>query len=111
MNRRNRLSSRSPLNRQRGASMILTGISLVALVSALVSALDVGNMYSAQRQLQRQTNMAALDASRVVSGCAGPTDDILAHARQVAQTAITRNYGSEAVLGNGALQIGNVVID
>lgn len=59
--------------RQTGAVAVFAAIVMVALLSALALAVDVGRLYYAQRDAQRLADIAALDASRVVSGCASAT--------------------------------------
>jgi len=56
--------------RQGGAVAVFAAIVMVALLSALALAVDVGRLYFSQRDTQRLADIAALDASRVVSGCA-----------------------------------------
>jgi uncharacterized membrane protein len=55
---------------QGGAVAVFAAIVMVALLSALALAVDVGRLYFSQRDTQRLADIAALDASRVVSGCA-----------------------------------------
>jgi len=64
----NRLSS--PRG-QRGAAAIFAALSLVALLSALALAIDVGRLYNAHRDLQRLADLAAVDGARVRSQCLG----------------------------------------
>ncbi|GAC1623740.1 MAG: TadG family pilus assembly protein [Nevskia sp.] len=60
---------RAPRSRQTGVSAIVVGIIMLVLVPVLALALDVGQLYYAQRDLQRLATVASLDASRVESGC------------------------------------------
>lgn len=60
----------APRRRQAGAVAVFTALTLITLLSALALAVDVGRLYYAQRDTQRLADVAALDASRVVSGCA-----------------------------------------
>lgn len=60
----------APRRRQAGAVAVFAALTLIALLSALALAVDVGRLYYAQRDTQRLADVAALDASRVVSGCA-----------------------------------------
>lgn len=98
------------LYRQRGATLVFAGVSLVALIAAVVAALDISNLYFTQRDLQRQANMAAVDAVRVVSGCtAEDTLDIISQAEAEARASIVRNGGMEVLLDNGAFAVGEVL--
>ncbi|MDT0498055.1 pilus assembly protein TadG-related protein [Algiphilus sp. W345] len=58
-------------HRQRGAVAVIAGIGLIAMLSAVFLALDIGNLYFAKRVLQKQADMAALDASRAIARCDG----------------------------------------
>lgn len=71
---------------QRGASAVLVAVVLLALLTALGTALDVGRLYLAQRDLQRLANLAALDGARAIGGCRGVVDE-----PQVAAEAAVRN--------------------
>ncbi|MES0874792.1 pilus assembly protein TadG-related protein [Sinimarinibacterium thermocellulolyticum] len=62
------------LHRQRGAVAVFAAIALVAMLTATMLAIDVGRMYVAKRELQKQAVLAALDASRLVSGCSIDAD-------------------------------------
>lgn len=55
---------------QQGAAAVFAAIALLAAITAVMFAIEVGRMYSAQAALQKQANLAALDAARVVGGCA-----------------------------------------
>lgn len=48
---------------------VYAAIAILALLTATMLAIEVGRVYSAQRQLQKAATLAALDAARVVSGC------------------------------------------
>ena len=56
-------------SRQRGVSAIVVTLALLALVPMTALSIDVGRIYYAQRDLQKLATLAALDASRVESGC------------------------------------------
>lgn len=55
--------------RQRGAAAVFVAISLIALLASVALAIDTGRLYSAQRNLQRLADLAAMDAARVAGGC------------------------------------------
>ena len=57
--------------RQRGFAAVFAAIAMVAMLSAVALAIDVGRLYNAKRNLQRAASLAALDAVQVVSGCTG----------------------------------------
>ncbi|MBA4284126.1 MAG: hypothetical protein C0434_01155 [Xanthomonadaceae bacterium] len=60
----------SPRSRQRGAAGIFLVLSLLLLVPILALALNIGQLYYAQRDLEKQATLAALSATQVASGCA-----------------------------------------
>lgn len=66
-----RASKTGSPRRQRGVAAIFAAVSLVTLVSALALAVDVGRLYYANRDLQRLSDLAAIDGARVQSQCLG----------------------------------------
>lgn len=60
----------SPRSRQRGAVGVFMIISLLLLVPILALAINIGQLYYAQRDLEKQATLAALSAAQVASGCA-----------------------------------------
>ncbi len=56
--------------RQRGAAAVLTAISLLLLVPVLALTVNIGQLYYAQRDLEKQATLAALSAVQISSGCA-----------------------------------------
>lgn len=63
-------SPRSGRFRQRGAAAVLAAVSLLMLVPVLALAINIGQLYYAQRDLEKQATLAALSAVQVSSGCA-----------------------------------------
>ena len=61
-----RLSRRSS---QRGVAAIFVAISMLLLIPITALVVDIGQLYYAQRDLQKLATIAALDASRAQSGC------------------------------------------
>lgn len=95
---------------QRGASLVVMAVSLVALLSAVLAALDIGRLYTSQRSLQRQANMAALDAVRVISGCTGAeTTNRAGLALSAAQQSLVRNFGDPGLLSATGFRYGSVL--
>lgn len=78
------------LHRQRGAVAVFVAIALTALLIGTMLAIETGRVYTQHRQLQKAATLAALDASRVVSGCStmSPTQDQLNSAMN---TSLARN--------------------
>ncbi|MDT0636325.1 pilus assembly protein TadG-related protein [Spectribacter hydrogenooxidans] len=78
--------------RQRGATLVFTAFTLVALVATLGLAIDVGRLYVTQTQLQRTAEVAALDAARAIGGCAvGEPNSPQDAAKNAAEQAILRH--------------------
>ena len=82
-------------NAQRGAAAVFAAIALVTLLSALTLAIDVGRLYTAQRQLQRLADLAAIDGARVQSQCLGDAglDEVTAEVRG----SLARNQSAQGV--------------
>lgn len=65
---------RQPLDapaRQRGFAAVFAAVAMIAMLSAVALTIDIGRLYTAQRNLQRAASLAAMDAVQVVSGCTG----------------------------------------
>ncbi|MGB0220088.1 MAG: pilus assembly protein TadG-related protein [Sinimarinibacterium flocculans] len=97
---------------QRGATAVFAAAALVAMLTAALLAIDVGRLYVAKRDLQKLANVAALDASRLVSGCA--VDDApfqLPGAGElqefVEQTVADNGLGSD-LLDSAQVEVGTV---
>lgn len=71
---------------------------LFALLSALLTAIDVGRLYFGQRDLQRLANLAALDAARAIGGCRGPVADPQAAASTAVRDSVQANEGEMEIL-------------
>ncbi len=84
------VSNKQPmsLRRQQGAAAVFVAIALIALLTAVGLAIELGRLYNAQRQLQKAASLAALDGVRVVSGCNGTSTDPTA----VIADSLVRNY-------------------
>lgn len=54
---------------QRGVAAIFVAISMLLLIPITALVVDIGQLYYAQRDLQKLATIAALDASRAQSGC------------------------------------------
>lgn len=82
----------APASRQRGVAAIFAAVAMLAMLSAVALAIDIGRLYTANRSLQRAANLAALDAVQVVSGCTGQgVTGTLADAQAETITSLARN--------------------
>ena len=59
------------VRQQQGAAMVYAAGAIVAMVTSTALAIDIGQLYLAQRDLQRLASSAAVDAARSLSGCYG----------------------------------------
>lgn len=59
----------SPARVQRGVAAITFAVALVALVTTVMLGLNVGQLYYAQRDLERQAALGALAGAQIASGC------------------------------------------
>lgn len=55
--------------RQRGATAVFVAFALPMLTAVIALVIDIGQLYYAQRDLEKLATLAALDASRAQSGC------------------------------------------
>lgn len=58
-----------PSLRQRGSVVVYTAVTLLAILTSAVIAIEMGRIYGTHRQLQKMASMAALDAVREASRC------------------------------------------
>jgi Flp pilus assembly protein TadG len=65
---------RRRLRHERGSVLILTALSLTLLMSFLALAVDVGNLYFKQCQLQTLADTAAMAGALEIDACAGTTN-------------------------------------
>lgn len=97
--------------RQRGAAAVFAALAIVAAVSAFSLVFHAAQLYLAKRDLQRITNMAAMDAAMVIGGCVdGRLEDMSALARDQARLSVLRNGDAGAVnwLDDGEVVIGEL---
>jgi uncharacterized membrane protein len=84
--------------RQAGVAAIFAAIALVTMMAALALTIDVGRLYTAQRQLQSAADHAALDSVRAVSGCNGSgARGRLSDAQSEATASLARNQSNAAL--------------
>jgi uncharacterized membrane protein len=108
--------------RQRGAVGVFMIISMLLLVPIMALALNIGRLYYAQRDLEKQATLAALSGVQVVSGCVnqgvpGLLDDVTTEVnRVIGLNAVGNQDGPEAVLltginGAAAVEIGRIEVE
>lgn len=79
--------------KQGGATLVLVAGFLLALLTCLALAIEVGRLYASQSSLQRTADIAALDAANRLSGCrtGAPPQDLDAAVSAAIDGAIQRN--------------------
>lgn len=82
-------SHRTAGRRRRGAVVVLVMISLVVIFGCAALAVDLTMLYSAQTELQRSADAAALAAALELSG--GNADGVEDEAYEMADTLVERN--------------------
>lgn len=90
---------------------IFAAISMSALLAALGIAIDLGRYYYTQRDLQRMTNAAALDAARIAGGCMGVPANPQDAALNEVNESVLRNGGQASYVSNGSVLVGRMLKD
>jgi uncharacterized membrane protein len=86
--------------RQRGAAAVFAAAAIVAMLISMLLAINIGQLYYAQRDLQRQATLAALAGAQVGSGCGnGGVPASLA----IVTTAVTASLVNNGTKDSGAL--------
>lgn len=77
---------------QQGAAALFLAISLVAIMTAIGFALELGQIYASKVELRKRAEIAALDAAMAAGGCANPdsADARVALANQSAKNSLKR---------------------
>lgn len=96
---------------QRGAAAVFAALALVSLLTVVGIAIDLSRFYFAQRDLQRMTNVAALDAARVAGGCLGVPANPQAAALTEVNQSVLRNGGKAEYVTNGSVLFGRMLKD
>ncbi|MDD3762301.1 MAG: pilus assembly protein TadG-related protein [Nevskiales bacterium] len=96
--------------RQRGAVAVTVAVAIGACLIAVALVIDIGRLYSAQRQLEQLAGIAALDAARVTGGCMGLPDDPAFAAFSEADASVRRNLAGSGVPVNiASVRVGSEV--
>lgn len=99
--------------RQHGAVLPIVAVSLTALLAALLLVLDSGRLYLAQRDLQNQANLAAINAARAIGGCQGEVSNPQDVASSVAKQSLSDNEADADLLNNAgsSVTLGQITTD
>jgi uncharacterized membrane protein len=84
------------LREERGSVLILTALSMTMLLSFLALAIDIGNLYYRQRQLQTLADSAAMAGALEASACSGTKNCTVM--QTAATTALTEGGGPAPTL-------------
>ncbi|MES1943050.1 hypothetical protein PC39_02967 [Salinisphaera sp. PC39] len=97
--------------RQRGATLIIVAGFLVALLTCMALAIEVGRLYAAHNQLQKLADVAALDAASAISGCGDQPGDFQAAASTAVNDSLQANFGDGNDVITRTVTLGNVDSD
>ena len=106
---------------EEGQVLVLTALSITVLLMVLALAIDAGQLYYTQRQLQTAADAAALAGALETSQCAGTSNCVVMQSAAKAamvengingatfysQCATTTGTGTELTLNNGPCALGN----
>lgn len=85
--------------RERGVTMALVALSMVAIISFAALAIDLGSLYEAKSEAQRSADAAALAAAQVisVSGLTGDPSNLDENWSSICGPSGTATYAAQAV--------------
>jgi len=103
-----RAAAFSTPHRQRGAAAIFGGVAIVAAVIALLLGINIGNLYFAQRNLQKLAVIGAMAGVQISSGCRNSGIPYTNTAQgdtlwNKVQQAITSNNGNSTGAATGVM--------
>lgn len=111
-------SASSPKSRQGGAVAVLAAIALIGLVPVVLLVVSIGQLFYAQRDLEKQATLAALSAVQISSGCAnGGVPALLSAITDEVTRVITLNLGNDGITaatmmtginGSPAVEVGTI---
>lgn len=91
-------SLRKGPHRQRGAAAVFAAVALMAMLIAVMLAIEIGRLYWTKADLQKQANLAALDAARMVGGCS------VGEAMVIPSQSDVEDAVSASLLDNGVVE-------
>lgn len=97
MRRTLRLAPSTSRQRQRGAAAVFAAIAMIAAVVAMLLGFNVGALYYAQRELQKEATLAALSGVQTGGGCVTGTPGSLASVTTIVQQTIQSNGNLSSV--------------
>jgi uncharacterized membrane protein len=78
-------------HRQRGSVVVYTAVTLLAILTSAVVAIEMGRIYGVHRQLQKMASVAALDAVREASRCSRTVAPTQAELEARVNSSLDRN--------------------
>ncbi|WP_420426555.1 pilus assembly protein TadG-related protein [Algiphilus sp.] len=96
---------------QRGAAAVFAGIAMVALIAAIALVIDIGQLYFAQQKLQKQANLAALDAARLVARCESNDAPTQGDIDAQVDESLARNQLEDPGVVDVFTDVGDIVLD
>jgi uncharacterized membrane protein len=109
--RREAIGSLQKRSQQRGAAAVFAGIALVAMLAATTLVIDIGRLYLAQQQLQKQADIAALDSVRRVSSCSATEVPTQGELEAAASQSLARNGLEDIAAENLTVTAGRIISD
>ena len=109
--RRSAPNFRRQPTQQRGAAAVFAGIAMVALIAAIALVIDIGQLYFAQQKLQKQANLAALDAARLVARCESNDAPTQADIDSRVDESLARNQLEDPGVVDVFTDVGDIVLD
>ncbi|MGH8541775.1 MAG: pilus assembly protein TadG-related protein [Stenotrophobium sp.] len=95
--------------RQKGAVAVFVAFAMIAIMAAVALSIDIGQLYYAQRDLQRLATLSALSAAQIASGCASNGAPNQKDASDEANRVIQANSsGGSAGLSPPTVEVGKV---
>lgn len=104
-NRKQLRRSGAPRRGERGITMVLVAVSMVAIIAMAALSIDVVTLYLAREEAQRSADSAALAAARVLSisgitGTANPASDPISWGRICGTTGVATQTAQAVAIKN-----------
>lgn len=98
-------------SRQKGAAAVFAAISILAMLAATTLVIDIGRLYLAKQQLQKQVDIAALDGVRRVSACSDNDVPTQSEIETAVLESLARNGLSDIASEDLEVTVGRIETD
>lgn len=109
--RREAIGSLQKRSQQRGAAAVFAAIAILAMLAGTTLVIDIGRLYLAKQQLQKQADIAALDTVRRVSACSAQDVPTQGELEAIASQSLTRNGLEDIEAENLSVTAGRIDTD